>query len=202
MPVPEAVRITRSSVHLRADGAPIPPFTAGDDGWWTLDQAADLLDAAEAAEVPAPYPMLATLGKEPDGTLLLVNLATARTLLLDGSPEQIREVARGLALEAATSPWRQELQVLSAGLVDAGMPAMMATGRVRRLDRIGHAVTHLADLLITAHQDPDASTPWMLPRLRHARTRHRPASRLHPTASAATRRRSGIRVSDLQTRTT
>ena len=162
VPVLEAVRITRSSIHLRADGPPITPFTAGDDGWWTLDQAADLLDAAEAAEVPAPYPMLATLGTEPDGTLLLVNLATARTLLLHGSPEQIREVARGLALEAATSPWGQELQVLSAGLVDAGLPAMMATGRVRRLNRIGHAVTDLADLLITAHQDPDASTPWML----------------------------------------
>ncbi|WP_042370569.1 LysM peptidoglycan-binding domain-containing protein [Streptacidiphilus neutrinimicus] len=162
LPVLEAARISRSGIHLQADGPLSAPFVQGEDGWWNLDPGADLLDGAAAAEIPAPYPMLATLGAEPDGTLLLVNLATVQTLLLDGSPEQVREVARGLALEAATSPWGQELQVLTAGVVDAGLPAMMATGRVRRLDQIGHAVTDLADLLLTVHQDPDASMPWML----------------------------------------
>ncbi len=162
LPVLEAARITPTGIHLRADGPPIAPFTAGEDGWWNLDPTADLLDPATAADVAAPYPMLTTIGTEPDGTLLLLNLAAARTLLLDGSAQEIREVARGLALDTATSPWGQELQVLSAGLVEAGLPAMMATGRIRCLDRIRHAVTDLADLLLTAYQDHDASMPWML----------------------------------------
>ncbi|RAG81241.1 hypothetical protein DN069_34015 [Streptacidiphilus pinicola] len=162
LPQLEAARIERTRIQLRADGPVIAPFAQGEDGWWSLDPAAELLDPAAAAEVAAPYPMLATLGKEPDGTLVLVDLAAARTLLLDGTEQQVREVARGLALDAATSPWGQELQVLSAGLIEAGLPQMMATGRIRRLDRIGHAVTDLADLLLTAHQDPDAAMPWML----------------------------------------
>jgi DNA-binding SARP family transcriptional activator len=162
LPQLEAARIERTRIQLKADGAPIAPFTGGEDGWWTLDPTAELLDPAEAADVAAPYPMLATLGKEPDGTLLLLNLATIRTLLLDGAARQVREVARGLTLDAATSPWGQELQVLSAGLIEAGLPQIMATGRIRRLDQIGHAVTDLADLLLTAHQDPDAWMPWML----------------------------------------
>ncbi|WP_037599537.1 BTAD domain-containing putative transcriptional regulator [Streptacidiphilus rugosus] len=162
LPQVEAARIERNRIQLRADGAPVPPFTHGADGWWNLDPTAELLHSAAAADVAAPYPMLATLGKEPDGTLLLLNLAAIRTLLLDGTAQQVREVARALALDAATSPWGQELQILSAGLIEADLPQMMATGRIRRLDQIADAVTDLADLLLTAHQDPDASMPWML----------------------------------------
>ncbi|WP_042422248.1 LysM peptidoglycan-binding domain-containing protein [Streptacidiphilus anmyonensis] len=162
LPQLEVARIERTRIQLRADGPAIAPFTSGEDGWWNLDPAAQLLDPPAAYDVAAPYPMLATLGKEPDGTLVLVDLAAARTLLLDGTTQQVREVARALALDAATSPWGQELQVLSAGLIEAGLPQMMATGRIRRLDRIGHAVTDLADQLLTAHQDPDAEMPWML----------------------------------------
>ncbi|WP_037603832.1 LysM peptidoglycan-binding domain-containing protein [Streptacidiphilus rugosus] len=162
LPQLDAARVGHTGIQLRASGPPLPPFTAGPAGWWTLDPAATVLDPAAAGQIPAPYPLLATLGAEADGTLLLVNLAAAGTVLLDGTPAQVREVARALALEAATCPWGQELQVLSSGLVDTTLPAMMATGRLRRLDTISHAVTDLADQLLTAHQDPDAALPWIL----------------------------------------
>jgi nucleoid-associated protein YgaU len=169
-PLPQlaGARLTPDTIQLHADGPPLAPFTSGPDGWWQLDPTQQLLNAEEADKVQAPYPLLATLGTQPDQGLLLADLATRRTVLLNGPREQVREVARALALEATTCPWGRDLSVLCAGITDPDLPAIVHTGRLQHLARLGDAVTDLAGMLLTAHQDTDAPPPWLLVVADHA----------------------------------
>ena len=162
LPELHGARFTSSGVHLYAEGEPLAPFTAGPTGWWQLDPAHPLLDDQDTDAVPAPYPLLTTLGVQPDHGALLADLAMVRTVLLDGDHVQVREVARSLALEAATSPWGQDVSVLCAVLTDPDLPAISHTGRLQHLRDLGEAVKDLAELLLTAHQDDEAPLPWMV----------------------------------------
>ena len=163
-PAPEltGARVTAAGVQLLADGTPLAPFQAGPGGWWQLDPAQALLTADEAEPVPAPYPLLATLGSQPGYGALLADLCTARTVLLEGTGEQVREVARSLALEAATSPWGQDVSVLCAGILDPDLPAISHTSRLQHVRSLGEAIKDLAELLLTAHQDDEVPMPWIL----------------------------------------
>nr|WP_166682727.1 LysM peptidoglycan-binding domain-containing protein [Streptomyces sp. 846.5] len=162
LPQLAGARITPDTIQLHTDGAPLAPFTAGPDGWWQLDPTQELLNDEEADQVDAPYPLLATLGAQLDQGLLLADLAITRTVLLNGPAEQVREVARALALEAASCPWGSDLSVLCAGITDPDLPAILHTGRLQHLARLGDAATDLADMLLTAHQDADTPLPWLL----------------------------------------
>lgn len=162
LPAIDGARITPAGVALRCAGDPLPPFTSGPDGWWELDPAHELLDAGQARQHEPPYPLLTALGTVPEGGSLLADLRTARTVLLDGSPEQVREVARSIALEAASCPWGQDVQVLCYGITDPDLPAIVPTGRLQHLTQLSHAAKDLAELLLSVHQDPAASMPWVL----------------------------------------
>lgn len=161
LPTIDGARITPAGIALRCDQDPLPPFTAAsEEGWWELDPAQALLEADHEHE--APYPLLTALGTIPEGGSLLADLRAARTVLLDGSPEQVREVARSIALEAATSPWGADLQVLCCGITDPDLPAIMHTGRLQHLTQLSHAAKDLAELLLAAHQHAAAALPWVV----------------------------------------
>jgi len=162
LPTLEGARITPAGILLRSSGDPLEPFTAGPDGWWELDPAHELLDADQDHQQDPPYPLLTALGTAPEGGTLLADLRTARTVLLDGSPEQIREVARSIALEAASCPWGRDVQVLCSGITDPDLPAIVPTGRLQHLTQLSHAAKDLAELLLSTHQDTSTALPWML----------------------------------------
>ncbi|MEZ0092475.1 LysM peptidoglycan-binding domain-containing protein [Streptacidiphilus sp. EB129] len=162
LPDVDGARITPLGIQLHADADPLAPFTAGADGWWQLDPAEPLLSDEEADRVDPPYPLLAVLGRQPEHGMLLADLAQVRTVLLDGPTEQVREVARSIALDAATCPWGEQVQVMCAGITDPDLPAIVHTGRVQHLRRLSEAVQDLAELLLTAHQDADTPLPWLL----------------------------------------
>ncbi|MFD0327206.1 hypothetical protein ACFQZC_00875 [Streptacidiphilus monticola] len=165
LPQLSGARITHDGVEVQAEGEPVPPFTAAaQSGWWRLDGEQDLLDPDEATLLEAPYPLLIFLGPLPAGGVLLANLAAHRPLLLDGSPEQISDVARAIALDAATCPWGRLLQIDAVGVGDRSLIPAMPTGRLHHTDTTAKAVGDLADQLLAAQQDPAEELPaWSCP---------------------------------------
>ncbi|MGW6248039.1 LysM peptidoglycan-binding domain-containing protein [Streptomyces roseolus] len=145
---------------------PLAPFTSEASGRWVLDRDQDLLDPDDALDVPAPYPGLVTLGTDPDGNHLLINLNVARVLLLDGTPTDVRDTARVLALEAATSTWSDHAEIITVGLGDE-LPALLPQSRLRAVPHLAAARADLAELLLEQRQQVDGEDapprmPWTL----------------------------------------
>ncbi|MFH9958958.1 LysM peptidoglycan-binding domain-containing protein [Streptomyces roseolus] len=145
---------------------PLAPFTSEAPGRWVLDRDQDLLDPDDALDVPAPYPGLVTLGTDPDGNHLLINLNVARVLLLDGTPTDVRDTARVLALEAATSTWSDHAEIITVGLGDE-LPALLPQSRLRAVPHLTAARADLAELLLEQRQQADGADapprmPWTL----------------------------------------
>ncbi|MBC9730561.1 bacterial transcriptional activator domain-containing protein, partial [Streptomyces sp. TRM68367] len=173
LPAVRGARVTSRTVDLLVDtdidtAEPPAPFTHTADGRWTLDAAQPLLDPDDARAVPAPYPGLVTLGTDPDGSHLLLNLTHVRVLLLDGDPDAVRDTARVIALEAATSAWSDHAEILTVGL-DTELPARLPKGRLRAVPHLRAAQSDLGELLLEHHQNPvdeddeqPAPLPWML----------------------------------------
>ncbi|MFI2740716.1 LysM peptidoglycan-binding domain-containing protein [Streptomyces sp. NPDC018711] len=178
LPAATGARITARTVELllptvgydddpAAEETPaLAPFTLAAPGRWVLDRAQDLLDPADAAYVPAPYPGLVTLGTDPDGNHLLINLNLSRVLLLDGTPTAVRDTARVLALEAATSTWSDHAEIITVGLGDE-LPALLPQNRLRSVPHLAAARADLAELLLEQRQQADSDDapprmPWTL----------------------------------------
>ncbi|MFB7512893.1 LysM peptidoglycan-binding domain-containing protein [Streptomyces sp. NPDC056144] len=184
LPVATGARITSHTVELLVPRPFLPddeidtlfpseeaaledgPFRCVAPGRWALDRTEDLLDPADAADVPAPYPGLVTLGTDPDGNHLLINLNVSRVLLLDGTPTAVRDTARVLALEAATSTWSDHAEIITVGLGDA-LPHLLPKNRMRAAPHITAARAELAELLLEQRQqagtdDAPARMPWTL----------------------------------------
>ncbi|MFB8124386.1 hypothetical protein ACFVG1_31270 [Streptomyces bacillaris] len=99
-------------LHLDDPADPVPPFTAAPDNlqrWICPTTTRDLLPETETNNVDAPYPALVSLGWDPDGRLVLVDLEHIGHLHLTG-PARDR-VLRTLALELATSEFTQHIDV-------------------------------------------------------------------------------------------
>ncbi|WP_435972246.1 hypothetical protein [Streptomyces sp. Qhu_M48] len=181
LPAVAGARITARTVELllpapetdgdadETDTTAPAPFTQESPGRWTLDRTEPLLDPETAAHVPAPYPGLITLGTDPDGNHLLINLTLSRVLLLDGTPDAVRDTARVLALEAATSTWSDHSEIITVGLDDQ-LPSLLPQSRMRAVPHLKAARTDLAELLLEQRQTAggdDAPTgspgPWCAP---------------------------------------
>ncbi|MEU6621969.1 LysM peptidoglycan-binding domain-containing protein [Streptomyces litmocidini] len=184
LPAATGARITARTVELLLPAAPdsdediddlplpgeetsaLAPFTLAAPGRWVLDRAQDLLDPADAAHIPAPYPGLVTLGTDLDGNHLLINLNVSRVLLLDGTPTAVRDTARVLALEAATSTWSDHAEIITVGLGDE-LPTLPPQNRLRAVPHLAAARADLAELLLEQRQQADADDapprmPWTL----------------------------------------
>ncbi|MFD5124725.1 hypothetical protein [Streptomyces sp. NPDC058385] len=132
---------------------------------WTLDRSHKLLDHDQARTIPAPYPGLTTIGTDPDGNHLPLNLPAARVLLLDGESDAVRDTARTLALEAATSTWSEGADILTIGL-GTELATRLPQGLLRAVPHLRAAQRDLGELLLEHHQNADedetAPLPWLL----------------------------------------
>ncbi|MFF2374781.1 LysM peptidoglycan-binding domain-containing protein [Streptomyces xiamenensis] len=119
LPEVEAMRITALGVelHLAAATPSIEPFTERDSPtvWWCPAHTGDLLDEDSASDVTPPYPALVSVGATLEGDPVLVDLETIGLLRLDGSPSEVREVMRALAVEMASSRLAPPSQIVLAG---------------------------------------------------------------------------------------
>ncbi|KOU59213.1 LysM peptidoglycan-binding domain-containing protein [Streptomyces sp. IGB124] len=140
---------------------PLPPFTAGPDTrTWILDPQSTIASPAEVHDVQAPYPGLVTLGADEQG-LLLADLTTCRVLLLDGTDEEVLEVARALALELGTCRWTDYSEILTTGL-GTRLAGMLPQGRIRTMPHLPAVAADLGELLLEAHQSGEQVLPWLL----------------------------------------
>ncbi|MEU7068352.1 LysM peptidoglycan-binding domain-containing protein [Streptomyces sp. NPDC046161] len=163
LPALRGARLAGDGIMLLLDepAGPITPFTAGPDTrTWVLDDQAVLPSAEELADVHAPYPGLVTLGADDDG-LLLADLTTCRVLLLEGSAEEVLEVARALALELGTSGWTDYVEILTCGL-GSRLSGLLPQGRIRTMPHIPAVATDLGELLVEAHQSGEQVLPWVV----------------------------------------
>jgi DNA-binding SARP family transcriptional activator len=112
---------------------PVAPgrFVAVDDGQtWRLDPAVDLDELAELARgVPSYLPALITLGETGSGGVL-VDLDHLGSLVVTGDTERVRAVLESIALELATAPWADAVEVC---LIGVGGP-LAGLERARILD--------------------------------------------------------------------
>lgn len=118
-PLPTVLAATIShefiSLRIAEPTEALPPFTNSTDVDWHLDPRATLLDPYDAADIPAPYPALATLGRTPQGDLILVDLEAAGAITLTGDHDDIETVLTALAIELAVSGWADHLNVTLVG---------------------------------------------------------------------------------------
>ncbi|MCX4546914.1 LysM peptidoglycan-binding domain-containing protein [Streptomyces sp. NBC_01565] len=162
LPALRGARLDTAQVTLLLDepAEPGAPFTAGPTArTWTLDPAAELFTTEQLADVQAPYPGLVTLGADADG-LLLIDLMTCRVLLLDGSDEEVLEVARAVALELGTCAWTDYSEILTTGL-GARLAGLLPQGRIRTMPHLPAVAADLGELMLEAHQSGEQVLPWL-----------------------------------------
>ncbi|MGW7319626.1 AfsR/SARP family transcriptional regulator, partial [Streptomyces sp. NPDC054865] len=163
LPTLRGAHLTAGGVTLLLDepAPPCAPFLAGTDArTWVLDGKAILPGADDLADVHAPYPGLVTLGASEDG-LLLADLTTCRVLLLDGTEDEVLEVARALALELGTCAWTDYSEIITAGL-GSRLAALLPQGRIRTMPHLPAVAADLGELLLEAHQNGGQALPWMV----------------------------------------
>ncbi|MFZ0161047.1 MAG: hypothetical protein WAL50_18610 [Kineosporiaceae bacterium] len=152
LPALRALRMTRTHVelYLATPTELPPPWTtpngSGLGALWRLEpDEAPILDPADLADIPAPYPALVTLGHElDDDAHFLVDLEYLGSLAVTGPAERVRSVMAALALELATSAWADDVQVTVVGEF-AALEDTLATGRIRYLPAVGRALDGLGE---------------------------------------------------------
>ncbi|MGW3326285.1 LysM peptidoglycan-binding domain-containing protein [Streptomyces virginiae] len=139
----------------------LAPFMPGPDPrTWILDPQAALMSIEDLQDVQAPYPGLVTLGADDTG-LVLADLTTCRVLLLEGSPDEVLEVARALALELGTCTWTDYSEILTTGL-GTRLASLLPQGRIRTMPHLPAVAADLGELLLEAHQSGEQVLPWIL----------------------------------------
>lgn len=104
-------------VHLVGRHDPPEGWLEGNDGdTWNRPLPSDVADLEQASGTPSRLPALVTLGTLDDGSVVLLNLAQPGCLHLDGDAEQAEELLLAWALELATTPRADALQILAHGL--------------------------------------------------------------------------------------
>ena len=93
-----------------------PPFVASDGGltWRAQTHDRPLIAPATSAQVLPLLPLLLTVGRNPDGPVLL-DLEAVGSLALDGSEEDVLGVLAHLVAESALAPWADGVEVLLVG---------------------------------------------------------------------------------------
>jgi nucleoid-associated protein YgaU len=135
LPALRMARLTSQQLELYLDepGSLPTPFQEGADATvWTVASDAELLSLTELTDVPAPYPSLVTIGHDPDGAHLLLDLEHVRALSICGDIVRGTEILAAIAAEYATSSWAPDLHVTIVGCLPE-LPDALGTGRVRHL---------------------------------------------------------------------
>ncbi len=143
MPGLRAARLTSSHLELYlTEVATLPPpwIATSDPTVWAMTH--EELRAWPDVDMRAPYPALVTVGHDLEGAHVLVDLEQITALGLEGSDAHATPVLAALAVELATSPWADDLLVTLVGCLPE-LPATVATGRLRHVERIEQLVADL-----------------------------------------------------------
>jgi DNA-binding SARP family transcriptional activator len=107
------------TLELMLDGeaaAPAPFTNAAPDRWLLArDDETTRIALADAKDALAALPCLVTIGADAEGVVLL-NLAAGGRVALDGDPVVATELATAIALELASAPWNETLELIDIGV--------------------------------------------------------------------------------------
>ncbi|HKA69281.1 MAG TPA: LysM peptidoglycan-binding domain-containing protein [Actinomycetes bacterium] len=147
LPNLDAVRLSRDGVELfvadpEPPTAPFEPASPDLAVWLCPPDHPELLDQRAAAQVPAPYPALVTLGTDQDGAHVLIDLESAGAVSLVGQLADAETVLRAMAVELATSRWADDLAVSLVG-IGADLPAALNGDRLSYSDSLDAEVEAL-----------------------------------------------------------
>lgn len=116
LPRVNLVRIDGTGVGFEWAAAPTfdPPdgFRQVADSWRLTRAAAEKLAPPTH---PVPFPALVTVGRDDDGTWLMIDLEARSPLALDGPRSLRHAAAAAMAVELSCSPWASELALTVVG---------------------------------------------------------------------------------------
>ncbi|MEU9062439.1 LysM peptidoglycan-binding domain-containing protein [Streptomyces sp. NPDC048430] len=153
LPTLEAVVLheTKVELHLSGDTAPMKPFHAAagrQDLWICPASSPDLADEDTLKDADAPYPALVSIGWDVSGHLVLIDLEHIGVLHLAGDPDAAREVLQAIAVELASTPLPDHIEVTALAETAPGLDHA-APERVARIhdltDATAELVSHTAD---------------------------------------------------------
>ncbi len=104
-------------LELAGPTPPAPRCFVDTGGTWCLaaDAADGLRDVPGLGDASRPWPLLVTLGTEPDGAERVVDLESLGVLAVTGDEERATAVMAAMALELACSPWTDDLRLTLVG---------------------------------------------------------------------------------------
>ncbi len=141
----ESVELLLSpAVPLAAEG-----WTAVDGGRrWRCERTDD--DTVEHATVP--YPALVSLGVDTEGRDVMLDLEAAGGVIsISGDPIMASQVATAIAVQAATSPWTDQVRVIADGI-----PASIGQidgERITVVDDLTDELDRIEDQIVGLRQD-------------------------------------------------
>lgn len=137
------------------------PFTRVAAGVWSVprDGIGALLDVDDAAEVPAPYPSLVTLGQDEEAAWVLLHLEQAKALAVTGPDAD--QVLPAMLLELISSGWADDLRVTLVDLLPDLADAFGSdrVSHVTDLDQVLTAAEYAAAVHTTAMTDHGLDDP-------------------------------------------
>lgn len=106
---------TTATLHL-TEPADLPdPWTGSQDKLrWTATTSAEV--AAGPHSAPAPFPLLATVGRDDEGHWWLLNLEHLGTITIGGDTDRARDLMRYIACELALAPWADSARIEGVGV--------------------------------------------------------------------------------------
>ncbi|MFF9594060.1 LysM peptidoglycan-binding domain-containing protein [Streptomyces sp. NPDC014646] len=132
-------------LHLAEGTTPAEPFTTAPgrkDLWVCPASSPDLASEEDLKEADAPYPALVSIGWDGAGHLVLVDLEHVSILNLTGNADHARHVLQAIAVELASTPLTNHLEVTTLASTAPGLDAA-APERVAHVDDIADAITEL-----------------------------------------------------------
>ncbi|MER6075965.1 LysM peptidoglycan-binding domain-containing protein [Streptomyces sp. NPDC001817] len=140
---------SRLELHLAEDTPPCAPFTASagrQDLWTCTANHPDLADENTGHNVGAPYPALVSIGWDPQGRYVLIDLEHIGLLHLDGDPDFARHVLQAIAVELANTPVAGHLEITALGTtvphLETAVPERVARAEdadAARAELVAHA---------------------------------------------------------------
>lgn len=112
-----AVELTETSATLHlTEPADLPdPWIGSPDKLrWTATTSAQVDAGPHSA--PAPFPLLATVGRDEDGHWWLLNLEHLGTITIGGDTDRARDLLRYIACELALAPWADSARIDGVGI--------------------------------------------------------------------------------------
>ncbi|GAA3528715.1 BTAD domain-containing putative transcriptional regulator [Aeromicrobium panaciterrae] len=133
-----------------------PAVPQAAEGWTAIDGGrrwrCERTDHESVEHGTVPYPALVSLGVDTEGRDVMLDLEAAGGVIsISGDPAMASQVATSIAVQAATSPWTDQLRVISSGI-----PASIGEigdARITVVDDLNDDLDRIEEQIVGLRQD-------------------------------------------------